>query len=65
MAEAAKKAKAGTPEFRQALRDALERTKNVNGTHAVYNMTTTDHAGVDSRARVLVVIENGDWKLVK
>jgi hypothetical protein len=28
-------------------------------------MTATDHAGVDSRARVLVVIENGDWKLVK
>ncbi len=65
VAEAAKKAKAGTPEFRQALRDALERTKNVNGTHAVYNMSATDHAGVDSRARVLVVIENGDWKLVK
>ena len=65
VAEAAKKAKSGTPEFRQALRDALERTKNVNGTHAVYNMTSTDHAGVDLRARVLVVVENGDWKLVK
>jgi branched-chain amino acid transport system substrate-binding protein len=65
VAEAAKKAKSGTPEFRQALRDALERTKNVNGTHAVYNMTATDHAGVDSRARVLVSIEKGDWKLVK
>jgi branched-chain amino acid transport system substrate-binding protein len=65
VAEAAKKAKSGTPEFRQALRDALERTKNVNGTHAVYNMTATDHAGVDLRARVLVVVENGDWKLVK
>jgi branched-chain amino acid transport system substrate-binding protein len=65
VAEAAKKSKSGTPEFRQALRDALERTKNVNGTHAVYNMTATDHAGVDLRARVLVVVENGDWKLVK
>ena len=65
VAEASKKAKSGTPEFRQALRDALERVKNVNGTHAVYNMTATDHAGVDFRARVLVVIENGDWKLVK
>ena len=65
VADAAKKAKAGTPEFRQALRDALERVKNVNGTHAVYNMSATDHAGVDARARVLVSIENGDWKLVK
>ncbi len=65
VAEAIKKTKSGTPEFRQALRDALERVKNVNGTHAVYNMTATDHAGVDARARVLVVIDNGDWKLVK
>jgi len=63
--EAMKKAKPGTPEFRQALRDALEQTKEVVGTHGVYNMTATDHAGVDSRARVLVRVENGDWKLVK
>lgn len=65
VAEAAKKAKPGSPQFRQALRDALEVTKNVAGTHAVYNMTPQDHAGVDSRARVLVRIEGGDWKLVK
>lgn len=63
--EAMKKAKPGTPEFRQALRDALEQTKEVVGTHGVYNMSATDHAGVDSRARVLVRVENGDWKLVK
>lgn len=63
--EAMKKAKPGTPEFRQALRDALEQTKEVVGTHGVYNMSATDHAGVDSRARVLVRVENGDWKLMK
>lgn len=65
VAEAVKKAKPGTPEFRQAVRDALEGVKNVAGTHAVYSMSAQDHAGVDSRARVLVRIEGGDWKLVK
>lgn len=59
------KAKPGTPEFRQALRDALEGVKEVVGTHAVYNMTTTDHNGVDGRARVLVRVEGGEWKLLK
>ena len=46
------------------MRDALETNKEIVGTHAVYNMTPTDHAGVDERARVLVKIENGDWKLM-
>lgn len=65
VAAASKKAKPGTPEFRQAIRDALESTKELVGTHGVYNMTPTDHAGVDNRARVLVKVEAGDWKLVK
>jgi branched-chain amino acid transport system substrate-binding protein len=59
------KAKPGTPEFRQALRDALENVKNVVGTHGVYNMTAKDHTGLDSRARVLVHVENGAWRLMK
>ena len=54
MPAALKKAKPGTPEFREALRDALENVKNVVGTHGVYNMTAKDHNGLDSRARVLV-----------
>ena len=65
VANAAKKAKPGTPEFRQALRDALENVKNVVGTHGVYNMTPTNHNGLDQRARVLVHVENGEWKLLK
>ncbi|MDB5896950.1 MAG: extracellular ligand-binding receptor [Ramlibacter sp.] len=65
VSNAVKKAKPGTPEFRQALRDALEGTKNVVGTHGVYSMTATDHAGVDNRAVVLVRVANGDWQLVK
>jgi len=62
---AAKTAKPGTPEFRSALRDALENVKNVVGTHAVYNMTPTDHQGVDQRASVLVRVEGGKWRLLK
>ena len=59
------KAKPGTTEFRQALRDALESVKEVVGTHGVYNMTAKDHTGLDSRARVLVRVENGAWRLMK
>jgi branched-chain amino acid transport system substrate-binding protein len=61
---ALKTAKPGTPEFRQAMRDAIEGVKEVRGTHAVYTMSPTDHYGVDRRARVLVRVENGEWKLL-
>jgi branched-chain amino acid transport system substrate-binding protein len=62
--DALKTAKPGTPAFRQALRDAIESGKEVSGTHAVYKYTSTDHHGVDRRARVMVKVEGGDWKLV-
>lgn len=64
-AAALKKAQPGTPEFRQALRDALEASKNVVGTHGVYNITPTNHNGLDERARVLVRVDNGEWRLMK
>lgn len=60
--EALKKAQPGTPEFRAALRDALEQVKEVAGAHGVFSMTPTDHLGLDSRARVMVTIQNGAWK---
>jgi len=60
---ALKKAQPGTPEFRAALRDALENTKNVAGAHGIFNMSPTDHLGLDQRARVMVKIENGTWKV--
>jgi len=62
---ALKTAKPGTLEFRAALRTALENSKEVVGTHAVYNTTPADHNGVDRRSRVLVEASNGEWKLVK
>jgi len=60
---ALKKAQPGTPEFRAALRDALENTKNVAGAHGIFNMTPTDHLGLDQRARVMVKIDKGTWKV--
>ena len=62
---ALKKARPGTPEFRAALRDALENVKDVVGTHAVYTMTPANHNGMDERARVLVEVRDGQWRLMK
>ncbi|HEX9721096.1 MAG TPA: ABC transporter substrate-binding protein, partial [Ramlibacter sp.] len=62
---ALKKAKPGTPEFREALRAALENVKNVVGTHGVYNLSPANHNGLDERARVLVQVVNGEWRLMK
>jgi len=62
---ALKKAKPGTAEFRAALRDALENVKGVVGTHGVYNMSPSNHNGLDERARVLVQVVNGEWRLLK
>jgi len=62
---ALKKAKPGSPEFRAALRDALEATKNLVATQGVYNMTPADHSGFDTRGRVLVTVKNGKFVLLK
>ena len=59
---ALKKAKPGTPEFRAALRDALEGLQEVSGAHGIFSMSPNDHLGLDQRARVMVKIENGTWK---
>jgi len=61
-AQALKKAQPGTPEFRVALRDALEGVREVHGAHGIFTMSKTDHLGLDQRARVMVKIENGAWK---
>jgi branched-chain amino acid transport system substrate-binding protein len=60
-AQALKKAQPGTAEFRAALREALETTREVQGAHGIFNMSPSDHLGLDQRARVMVRIENGAW----
>jgi branched-chain amino acid transport system substrate-binding protein len=62
---ALKKAQPGSKEFRAALRDALEGIKNLPVAHGVVNMSTQDHLGFDQRARVMVRVDNGTWKLIK
>ena len=62
---ALKKAKPGTKEFRAALRDALEGVKEAAGAHGIFNMSRTDHLGLDQRAAVMVEIKNGAWRLAK
>lgn len=51
--------------FRTALRDALEQVKGAAGADGIYNMSPTDHNGLDARAAVMVRIENGHWQLLK
>lgn len=54
-------AKPGTPEFRKAMRDAIEQIKNLPTSQGVFNMSPTDHAGLDERARVMVKVVDGKW----
>ena len=61
---ALKTAKPGTPEFRSALRDALEGLHEVVLDHGISDMSPTDHNGFDDRARVMVTIKDGTWKLL-
>ncbi len=62
--EAVAKAQPGTPEFRAALRDALENQRNLVMTQGVASMSPTDHNGFDARARVMVTIRDGKWVLL-
>jgi len=57
-------AKPGSPEFRTSLREALFTTKELAGTQGVYSYTPADRHGVDARARILVQIEDGKYKLL-
>ena len=53
--------KPGTPEFRAALRDAIEQVTDLPVSQGVINMSATDHAGFDERARVMVKVVDGKW----
>jgi branched-chain amino acid transport system substrate-binding protein len=61
--QALKSGKPGTPEFRKALRDALEKVKGLPVTNGITNMTAEDHLGLDQRSRVMVQIVGGKWVL--
>ncbi|MDI6750720.1 MAG: ABC transporter substrate-binding protein [Pseudomonadota bacterium] len=62
---ALKKAQPGSAEFRAALREALEQTKELVGAQGVFNMTPQNHNGMDARARVMMTVKNGRWTLIQ
>lgn len=62
--KAVTKGRGGTPEFRQAFRDAIRENREIVGTHGIYNFKPDSPYGVDERAIVLVKAEKGAWKLV-
>jgi branched-chain amino acid transport system substrate-binding protein len=61
---AAKAGKPGTEAFRSALRDAIEQEREIVGCQGVFNMSPTNHNGMDDRARVLVVVKDGRFRLL-
>lgn len=60
---AMKKGKPGTPEFRAALKEALESQGAMPVTHGILDFTATDHWGFKSGSGVVMKVVNGDWKL--
>lgn len=58
-------AQPGTRAFRAALRDELEATREFPTTQGIVSMTPDDHNGLDERARVVVRVENGTWRLAE
>jgi len=65
MPAALKAGKPGTPEFRAALRDALEAGKQIYLNNGLSNMSTTDHNGYDERSAFLIEVKNGKFHLHK
>jgi branched-chain amino acid transport system substrate-binding protein len=62
--EAKKKGKPGTPEFRAALKEALENAGPITITQGVINFTPKDHFGLGENSRMMLTVQNGNWKAV-
>ena len=57
------KAKPGTPEFRAALRDAMETMGRTVFSHGVMNWTPTDHWGYTLETGVMLKVVDGKFKV--
>ena len=51
--------------FRAAIRDELEKTKEFVGIGGIFSMSPEDHNGLDKRAITMYEIVNGQWQLAK
>ncbi len=60
---ALKKAKAGTPEFRAALRDAMETMGRTTFAHGIMNWSATDHWGYTMETGVMTKVVDGKFKV--
>ena len=60
---ALKKAKPGTPEFRAALRDALEGMGRTVISHGVLEWTPQNHWGYTNETGVMLKVVNGAFKV--
>jgi branched-chain amino acid transport system substrate-binding protein len=62
---ALKTAKPGTPEFREAIRQALLTEREIAASQGVYNFTEKDRYGLDERSRILLTVKDGKYMLLK
>src|SRR5882762_4545140 len=53
--------KPGTPEFREALRQAFISEKEIAASQGVYNFTEKDRYGLDDRSRILLTVKDGKY----
>jgi branched-chain amino acid transport system substrate-binding protein len=58
---ALKKAKPGTPEFREAIRQAFVTEHEIAASQGVYNFTDKDRYGLDDRSRIVLTVKNGKY----
>src|ERR1700734_2607369 len=58
---ALKTAKPGTPEFREAIRQALLSEREMVASHGVYNFTEKDRSGLDDRSRIILTVKDGKY----
>ena len=54
----------GTPAFRTALRDAMEKIRGLPGAEAVFSLSPTDHSGAQADSQVMVEIRDGAYWLL-
>src|SRR4030088_393833 len=62
---ALKTAKPGTPEFREAIRQALMSEKELAASQGVYTFTEKDRYGLDDRARIILTVKDGKYTPAK
>lgn len=65
VAVALKQGKPGTPEFRRALKAAIESMEEIATPKGGLRYTATDHFGRNESARVLLTVKDGKWTLIR